>query len=74
MEFFLPKFRCVRNCVFAYRELCPWGRVTKFYSPQAPINRVGTPLSQIDITDQFESLYKRQNFFENPHEPTLGFD
>ena len=49
--------------------------VTIFYSPQAPMKRVWNPhLPQINITEQCESLCKRQIIFENPLEPTLSFD
>ena len=58
---------CVYVCV---RRL----HVTIFYSPQAPMNMVWNPLlPQIDITEQYESLYTWQIIFENPPEPTLGF-
>ena len=47
--------------------------LTIFYSPQAPMKRVWNPLlPQINITEQRESLCKRQIIFENPLEPTLG--
>ena len=49
--------------------------VTIFYSPQAPMKSVWNPLlSQINITEQCESLCTRQIIFENPPEPTVGFD
>ena len=49
--------------------------LTIFYSPQTPMNKVWNPLfTQINITEQCESLCKRQIIFENPTEPTLGFD
>ena len=39
------------------------------------MKRVWTPLlPQIKITEQCESLYKRQIIFENPPEPALSFD
>ena len=62
---------CVYVCV-------GWGgglNVTIFFSPQAPMKGVWNPLlPQIYITEQCESLCTRQISFENPPEPTLGFD
>ena len=49
--------------------------LTIFYSPQAPMERVWNPLlPQSNITEQCESLCTRQIIFENPPEPTMGFD
>ena len=49
--------------------------LTMFYSSQAPMKRVWNPLlPQINITEQCESLCKRQIIFEDPPEPTLSFD
>ena len=65
--------RKLRMCVF----VCVGGEcvLTLFYSPQAPLKRVWNPLiPQINITEQCESLCKRQINFENPPKPTLGFD
>ena len=66
--------RKLRMCVF----VCVVGmgpHVTLFYSPQAPMKRVWNPLlPQINITEQCESLCRRHIIFENPPEPTLGFD
>ena len=60
-------------CVF----VCVGGgvHVTIFYSPKAPMKRVwNLLLPQIDIIEQCESLCTKQTIFENPPEPTLGFD
>ena len=49
--------------------------LTIFYSSQAPMKRVWNHLlPKINITEQCESLCKRQIIFENPPEPTLSFD
>ena len=62
--------RKLRMCVF----VCVGGggvHVTIFYSLQAPMKRVWNPLlPQINITEQYESLCKRQIIFETPPEPT----
>ena len=59
-------------CVFVFRG---WGKLTLFYSPQAPVKRVWNPLlPKIDITEQCESQCKKQSIFENPPEPTFGFN
>ena len=66
--------RVLRKCVF----VCVVGgecMLTIFYSSQAPMKRFWFPLlPQINITEQCESLCKRQIIFENPLEPTLSFD
>ena len=57
--------------------VCVWGEcvLTIFYVPQAPMKRVWNHLlPKIYITEKCESLYKRQIIFENPPDPTLGFD
>ena len=59
-------------CVF----VCVGGRacvLTIFYSPQVPMG-LEPLLPQINMTEQSESLCKRQIIFENHLEPTLGFD
>ena len=60
-----------------YVFLCVGGKcvITLFYSPQAPMKSVwNLLLLQINITEQCESLCKRQIIFENPSETTLSFD
>ena len=68
--------RKLRMCVFVRRGKSALSCVlTIFYCPQAPMKRVwNSLLPLINITDQCESLCKRQIIFENPPEPTLGFD
>lgn len=52
--------------------------LTKLYSQQATVNRFWTHppivLPQIDSTEQFESLSKRQIIFGKPPKPLLGFE
>ena len=43
------------------------------YSPQVPMG-LEPLLPQINMTEQSESLCKRQIIFENHPEPTLGFE
>ena len=57
--------------------MCVGGVLTIFYSPQAPMKMVWIPLLlQINITEQCETLCKRQIIFGNPPESkwvlTLG--
>ena len=55
--------------------VCKGGMLTIYYSPRASMKRVWNPLlPQIDITEQYESLCKRQIIIENPPEPTLALD
>ena len=63
----------LRMCVF----VCVGGEcvLTIFYRPQASMRKCLELLRpQINITEQCESLCKRQIIFENPLEPTLSFD
>ena len=48
-------------------------RTNYIYSPQVPMG-LEPLLPQINMTEQSESLCKRQIIFENHPEPTLGFD
>ena len=56
-------------------SMCRVGVLTIFYSPQLTMKRVWNALlPKIYVSEQCKSLCKRQIFFENPPEPTLGFD
>ena len=66
----------LRMCVF----VCVGGRVCANYnilystSTDETMKWVWNPFLQINITEQCESLCKRQIIFENPPEPTLSLD